>query len=60
MVERTQLLIIETLNLMNTGIVTLLQENSQSNMMKVIICITINEDAVHNQLLKTADISKEK
>ena len=45
---------------MNTGIVTLLLENCQSNLDESNNCITVNEDAVLNQSLKNENISKEK
>ena len=49
------------IKLNETGIVTLLLENCQSNLMKmIIIYITVNGDAVLNQSLKNENISKEK
>ena len=44
---------------MNTGIVTLLLDNCQSNLMKVIIISHCNENAVLNQSLKNDNRSKE-
>ena len=44
---------------MHTDIVTLLLDNCQSNLMKLIHCITVNKDVVLNQSLKNDNISKD-